>query len=104
MNIWVVMITAGLITYGMRLFFIMAVSAKTLPKNIRVALEFVPPAVLMAIIVPEVLFSDSVLQVNINNYRLVAALLAAIVAWKTKSAILTVIVGMIVLWIFQFIV
>ena len=101
MNIWVIMIAAGLITYTMRLFFILLVGKKEIPNNIRMGLQFVPPVVLTAIIVPEVLFSDNVIQLNVGNYRLVAAVLTCIVAWKTKSAILTVVVGMVVLWILQ---
>jgi branched-subunit amino acid transport protein len=101
MNIWVIMIAAGLITYIMRLFFILLVGKKEIPDNIRTGLQFVPPAVLTAIIVPEVIFSDDVIQLSTRNYRLIAAVLACIVAWKTKSAILTVIIGMLALWILQ---
>lgn len=101
MNIWLVMVSAGLITYGMRLFFILAISEKSLPKNVRIGLEFVPPAVLTAIIVPEVLFSDGSLDISFDNLRLAAAFLAVIVAWKTKSSIFTVITGMLILWVLQ---
>ena len=101
MNIWVIMVAAGLITYMMPVFFIVLVGRKDIPNNIRMGLQFVPPAVLTAIIVPEVLYSDSVMQLTIRNYRLIAAVLACIVAWKTKNAILTVVVGMLVLLILQ---
>lgn len=101
MSIWVIMIAAGLITYAMRLFFIVLVGQKTIPDNIKIGLQFVPPAVLTAIIVPEVLFDDNILQLNFGNFRLIAALLAILIAWKTKSAILTVVVGMLALWILQ---
>ena len=101
MNIWGIMIAAGFITYAMRLSFFLLVGEKEIPNNVRMGLQFVPPAVLTAIIVPEVLISDHVIQLNLGNYKLIAAVLAIIVAWKTKSAILTVVIGMLALWIMQ---
>jgi branched-subunit amino acid transport protein len=59
------------------------------------ALRFVPPAVLMAIIFPELLMRDN--HFMPANPRLLAGLLAAGVAWRTKNVILTIIVGMAIL-------
>jgi len=50
MNIWVVMLAAGLLTFGMRLSFIYLFGRFEIPETIRRALRFVPPAVLSAII------------------------------------------------------
>jgi branched-subunit amino acid transport protein len=95
------MIAAGVITYGLRLFFILIVGDREISAEIKTGLFFVPPTVLTAIILPEILYSGDELQLNIGNYRLLASLFAVLIAWKTKSPILTVAIGMILLWVLQ---
>ncbi len=53
MNIWVVMLIGGLLTFGMRLSFIYLFGRFEIPDMVRRALRFVPPAVLSAIILPQ---------------------------------------------------
>ena len=101
MNIWLIMIAAGAVTYGLRLFFILFVGDREISAEIKTGLYFVPPAVLTAIILPEILYNGDDLQLNFGNFRLIAGLAAVLVAWKTKSPILTVAIGMIILWVLQ---
>jgi len=42
----------------------------------------VPPAVLTAILFPELLVRDGHLAVNMDNHRLIAGLIANLVAWR----------------------
>ena len=63
-----------------------------------------PPAVLSAIIFPEILRHDGALNLSLGNTRLLAGLVAALVAWRTKSALLTIAAGMAALWGLQMIV
>jgi branched-subunit amino acid transport protein len=58
------------------------------------ALRYVPVAVLTAIIVPEILSSDGVLDFSLGNARLIAGVITALVAWRTKSALWTIAAGM----------
>ena len=97
MSIWLTMFIAGVITYGIRLSFIILFGQRDISEPIRRGLRFVPPAVLTAIIFPELLFSNGMLEISLVNTRLVAGILAALVAWRTKSVILTILVGMAVL-------
>jgi branched-subunit amino acid transport protein len=62
-------------------------------------LRFVPPAVLSAIILPDLLRPDGVWALSFGNVRLLAGILAALVAWRTKNALLTIGVGMAAFWI-----
>ena len=103
MNLWLIMIVAGVITYGLRLFFILTVGDKEIPAEIKTGLYFVPPTVLTAIILPEVLYSGDEIQLHFGNLRLFASIVAVFVAWKTKSPLLTVTIGMILLWVLQLI-
>ena len=72
-----------------------------MPNIITSALKYVPTAVLTAIIVPELLLTSGSLDVSLGNARLVAGMLAGLVAWWTKNVTLTILVGMLALWLFQ---
>jgi branched-subunit amino acid transport protein len=43
------------------------------------------------------------LMLSYRNPRLLAGLLAIIVAWRTKNVMYTILVGMLALWLLQFI-
>jgi branched-subunit amino acid transport protein len=102
MNIWLVMIAGGLITFGMRFSLIYLFGRFEVPETMRRALHYVPPAVLSAIIFPELFYRDGNLDLTWTNARLFAGLIAIAVAWFSKNTLLTIIVGMIVLLILNF--
>lgn len=101
MNLWLVIIGMGIITYGIRLSMIVLLEKVTIPTKLKQALRFVPPAVLSAIIFPELLQPGGRLDVSLGNERLLAGLLAMVVAWRTKNVLWTIIVGMAALWALQ---
>jgi len=68
----------------------------------RKALHYVPPAVLSAIIFPELFLHDGRLNLAPDNYRLLAGLVAVLVAWFSKNTLIAIITGMIALFLFQF--
>jgi branched-subunit amino acid transport protein len=103
MNIWLIMIAGGLITFGMRFSLIYLFGRFEVPETMKRALHYVPPAVLSAIIFPELFYRDGNLDFSWTNARLLAGLIAIAVAWFSKNTLLTIIVGMIVLLIFNFI-
>lgn len=100
-QLWLAILGMGVLTYGIRLSLILLADRVQLSGNIRQALRFVPPAVLSAIIAPEMLMPNGMLDVSLGNGRLLAGLVAILVAWKTKNVLLTIIVGMLVLWLLQ---
>jgi len=100
-QLWGTMIIAGLLTYGIRLSFILLFSRREIPSWLGQALRFVPPAVLTAIIFPELLINNNHIDITYSNGRFIAGLVAIVVAWRTKNAVLTIVVGMAVLWLIQ---
>jgi branched-subunit amino acid transport protein len=102
MNIWLVMIIGGLITFGMRFSLIFLFGRFEVPETMRRALHYVPPAVLSAIIFPEILYPTGSLDLSLGNTRLIAGIIAIIVAWYTKNTLITILAGMIALLILQF--
>ncbi|MBZ0278304.1 MAG: AzlD domain-containing protein [Anaerolineae bacterium] len=75
-----------------------------MPEPLFRALRFVPPAVLSAIILPAMLLkSDGSLYLSLSNSFLVAGIVAGLVAWRSKNLLLTIVVGMIALWVWRWI-
>lgn len=102
MNIWLVMLIGGLITFGMRFSLIYLFGRFQVPETMRRALHYVPPAVLSAIVFPELLLQDGILNLSLDNFRLMAGLVAVLVAWFSKNTLITIISGMVALFLLQF--
>ena len=102
MNIWLIFLLGGLLTFGMRFIFIYLLGRFEVPDTMRRALRFVPPAVLSAIVVPELLIRSGQIDVSWMNFRLLAGVAAVLVAWKTKNTLLTILGGMAVLLLLGF--
>ena len=101
MNVWLTVLGAGIITFAIRLSLIALMGRVEVPPLIQQALRFVPPAVLSAIIFPELLVRNGALRLDPGNARLVAGAMAVAVAWRTRNVLLTIAVGMGALWILQ---
>ncbi len=101
MNIWLVMILGGLITFGMRFSLIYLFGKFQIPDTMRRVLHYVPPAVLSAIVFPELFLHDGALNLSFDNTRLLAGLIAIVVAWFSKNTLITIIAGMIALLLLQ---
>ena len=69
----------------------------------RKALHYVPPAVLSAIVFPELLLPGGTWNLSLENYRLLAGLAAVLVAWFSRNILVTILAGMIVLFLLQFV-
>ena len=101
MTIWLTILAAGMITYATRLSFILLFERIEIPFCLRRLLRFVPAAVLSAIILPELVFQDGALAIAPTNPRLLAGIVAILIAWRTKNILLTLVSGMATLWILQ---
>lgn len=96
-----VLALAGLVTFATRLSFIALLGRVETPPLLTRALRYVAPAVLSAIVFQELLLRDGRLHLAPGNPRLVAGVLAALVAWRTRSVLLTIAAGMCALWALQ---
>ncbi len=99
--LWVTIISIGLLTLGIRLSFMVFMGKMQLSPMAQQALRFVPVAVLSALIAPALFFSNGSLDVSLSNIRLIAGILAILVAWRTKNVLLTIFSGMACLLILQ---
>jgi branched-subunit amino acid transport protein len=101
MNIWLVMLLGGLITFLIRFSFIYLFGRFEIPETIRKALRYVPPAVLSAIIFPELFLHDGAINLSLENTRLLAGLVAILVAWFSKNTLVTILAGMVALFLLK---
>lgn len=101
MNIWLVMLLGGLTTFGMRFSLIYLFGRFQVPETMQKALHYVPPAVLAAIIFPELLLYDGVMDLSLDNTRLLAGVVAIVVAWVSKNTLITIVAGMLALFLLQ---
>ncbi len=100
LQIWLLIFALGAVTYLIRLSFIWLFNRWQPPEWLKRSLRFVPITILMAIIVPNLVMPAGVLLPVTGNARLWAGLIAALVAWKTKNVILTIVAGMAALFVF----
>ena len=96
-TIWLTMLVVGILTYATRLSFILIFGQREVPPRVRQALRFVPPAVLTAIIFPELLIREGEIDLSLGNEWLLAGIAAAIVAWFSKNVVATILAGMVAL-------
>ena len=92
------MAACGLVTFLIRLSFI--AFGQHLPNDPRftAALRYVPPAILGALIAPEIFALNGSVSLAPDNPRLWAALL---VARLSRSVLATIAAGMVALWVVQ---
>jgi branched-subunit amino acid transport protein len=101
-TLWAVIVAVGALNYLSRLSFIALFARIPMPPAMARALRFVPAAMLTAIVVPAVAFrAPGVLELSYTNPKLLAALVAAAIAWRTRSVTATMASGMIALWLMQ---
>lgn len=98
-TVWLAIVVVGAGTFCIRfsfLFFFEYLSE--IPEGVERTLRFVPSAVLAALVVPAVVVVDGSPAVSVDNHQLLAAVAAAVVAWRTENILATIVVGMGVLF------
>ena len=97
MSVWLTMALCGVATFIIRLSFIAAEGKVAFPPGFRRVLPFIPVATLTALVIPELLMPRGVLWLAWDNSRLLAGLMAIVLAATTRSVLWTLVGGFIVL-------
>ena len=93
-----VIVVVGAINYLSRLSFIAMFSRRGMPPGAARALKYVPAAMLTALVVPMVFASPTLTLPAPLAARLAAAVVAGVVAMRTRSTLWTLVAGMALLW------
>jgi branched-subunit amino acid transport protein len=97
--LWLAIALIGLGTFSLRFAFLPLAGRVALPARLTRALRFVPAAILSAIIVPALCVGPSgALHIGIDNPKLIAGIVAALIAWSTRNMLATILLGMVALW------
>jgi len=103
LRVWAAIGIIGVGTFLLRFSFLYLFEhLSEVPQGVERALRFVPAAVLAALVVPAVVHADGSPAVSVGNERLLAAGVAAAVAWRTENILATIVVGMAALLGLQF--
>ena len=95
----------AVVTFAVRYPVLALVSRVNLPPGLLHAMQFIPPAVLAAIIAPALLMPDGQsMNLHWNNSALVAGVVTGLVAWRARNLLLTIVVGMATYWLWRWLV
>ncbi len=97
LKIWAIIVVVGALNYLSRLSFIALFARRSMPPLAVRALRYVPAAMLTALILPMIV-GGATEAVHVDA-RVPAALVAAVVAFRTRSTLWTLATGMGVLWL-----
>jgi branched-subunit amino acid transport protein len=101
MTQWILIVGAGVATLLLRASFIVFADPQKFPHGFRVALAFVPPAVLAAITVPGLAMPQGIFDLTSANPRWIAGVVAFVVAMKMRNTLAPIAAGMAALWMLQ---
>ena len=100
LKLWAVIVAVGALNYASRLSFIAFFARRSMPPLLARALKYVPAAMLTALIVPMIVDWKGA-ATDFATPRVAAALIAAAVAFATRSTLKTLAAGMASLWLLQ---
>jgi branched-subunit amino acid transport protein len=104
MTEWLTVVVIGIGGYLSRLSFIAALAGRGVPDWAGRVLKFVAPSVLAAIVVPAVVAPAGAWDLApLGNPRLLAAIVAAVVAWRWRSMAAVLAAGVGTLWLVQWV-
>lgn len=95
MNEWLLIVGMMAVTFVPRYLPIALAGSFRIPPLLRKALEFVPIAVLTAIISQTSLIHDGEFDIAFDNAYLYGLVAATVTAWITKNTFKTILVGLI---------
>jgi branched-subunit amino acid transport protein len=93
-TVFLIILGMAAVTYLPRLLPVLVLSSKSLPPVVIMWLQYVPVAVLAAMLLPALMMPDKQIDLSFNNLFLWASIPTILAAWRTKSFFGTVLVGM----------
>lgn len=98
-RVWGLIAGLAIIAFFSRAIFVVPGDRLSLPPALERVLRYAPAAALVAIIVPDLFRLGGVVTLSFDNPRVVAGLVAIVVAVRTRQILLTIVSGMLALWL-----
>jgi branched-subunit amino acid transport protein len=99
--VWITIVLAAIVSFLLRYLPMKLLEGRHLAPWLERALRYVPAATLSGLVFPALLLQDNKLALSLTNDRLLAGILAAVIAYLSRNAIFTIVGGLVVLWILQ---
>lgn len=99
---WIVISVIGIATIIMRGSFILTADRFKLSDKFTDILKFIPASVLAALVAPAIFYHEGMVGVLHGKERLLAGIIALLVAYKTRNIFLTILTGMGTLYLMQY--
>lgn len=96
---WPIVILLGLGTQSIRASFVFLFEKVKLPKTFEKGFPYIPVAVLPALIAPQIFYHQGTVDGLFGYERLLASLIALIICFKTKNVLLTILSGLLSLFL-----
>ena len=100
LKLWAVIFAVGALNYVSRVSFIALFSRRTMPPLLARALRYVPAAMLTALVLPMVVDAGAAGGAWLTP-KIIAAVIATVVAYWKLGTLWTLGVGMVALWTLQ---
>jgi branched-subunit amino acid transport protein len=101
LKLWTVIFAVGLLNYLSRLSFIAVFARRSMPPTLARALKYVPAAMLTALILPMIVADPATGNTLAVTPRVAAAIIAGVIAFFTRSSLMTLGTGMVALWLLK---
>lgn len=96
-----IIIGMTLVTYFTRIGALVLFRFTGVPTWLNRWLKYVPVAILTALIIPSLLLPKGYLDISINNHYLIAGIVAAFVAYRSRNIIATLGLGMSIMFVLK---
>ncbi|UCF92291.1 MAG: AzlD domain-containing protein [Desulfobacterales bacterium] len=100
-NEWLMILGMMGVTFGIRYFLLALADRIRMPSPVEVSLQYIPPAVLIAITLPAVILPHGEWHFSFTNPYLVAAVIAAGCGLLTKNLLATIACGLAAFFAYQ---
>lgn len=99
MSGWLAILLTGLGTYGSRAVFIIALANRHIPAQVRLAMEYVGPAVMAALVATMLISPEGEVVIGIAEVAALGA--AAALARTARNHLVTLAGAMVVFWVLR---
>lgn len=99
---WLLILGLAVASFLPRASFILLFARWPVPAPLQRALRYVPAAVFSAILVPGLVLTHGELDIGLDNPRLLAGILAGVIAWRMRNTLVTIVAGMFALHLFGY--
>lgn len=87
------------VTYLPRSMPLTILSKVNLPPFVLEILQYIPVAILGALLLPGILIQDGSLNISLSNHALISAIVACVVAFSFKKLFLTILSGVLCMFL-----